>query len=680
MASPASWIQISPDLSHPDGVAWYVLQHHCPAALQLFDFWGLEDTGLRDNSWPLTQRSVAGQLREIAPLQINVGSMASGAICLRRDPLLMSDAERDALDVQMTWTGEDVDGERGLEYPETFALRVGQVDAYAFAYDGKLKAFWSRAPGDAQAQGVGIELQNGFILPAATAQADLEAKAGHLFAKSNNPASQVTIPALRNLDTADPALMIWHRLDIPPSLDPRGIGIPNRRAVPLESSSSWEETPGGALLERIEVTFEVETKGQPGIYKPVPVEQESQWLPPAWNLDLDYGLEYYDPPEPIVEGVTVPPTWLAFHADGPYCAFAETADEWASAPNWQDRSAGLLGSARWATADPHNYRRYFAVTTEGLFRSEDPKGGQPWVQLMGNELLPDGYYWHGILMSINRQGWIMLLGQQHYVAVSFDYGASFQVTRAGSGSSATYRAQAAISPYSTLTDSIIYLHVAKQLYVSLDWGLTWSLRFNFQSDLFDIFNTGTVVVPYRKPGGEPNNNHAAQHLWIQLGQRGGGGSATPVAKSETSGSTWTTYYSAAVAGDPAGWPSPSARNVVAYTQDGSHVGWLTRKQGVLSYDSRCYFFYTENAAGPFTQAPNSPYVGAQTVEYVFLNGFPYNPDFYLAGGYWVSDGFLKLTKDRGASPWIDLTGNLVTSGIFPTMRVVYAEAGLEAYT
>ncbi len=687
-ASPADWTEVSSDLSNHSGVAWYILQHHAPNFLKTHDIFrlvdpssGSLDTSYRGRVWALTGSSVWAQLQELGGDQVNIGCVSHGALYIRHKPWLMDTTDRDALDIVMTWGAGDIREE--LEYPWSFRLETGLVDVYAFSWDGTTRQpYWGRAPGDYQAQGKSKRQYNGLIVPAATAIADLKRISGDLLAYANNPQRRVLIKAMRNFDTAEPALMVWHKLDIGASYDPRGNGFSNVRVVPDQVTRMWEQSQGGTWLKRVEIVFEAETDGQDGIAKAVETAREGQWFPSGeWPDLVGIGVETYDPPREITEGTTVPTEIYAWHAEGPRVARATTADDWGSSPNWEDISTGLSGSCRWATADPFNYRRYFTVTSDGLFRCEDITATAPtWSQVLDNSLLPNGYDWHSIVMSINRQGWMMLLAEQYYAAVSFDYGNNWQVTKTGSGTSSAYRAIAAISPYSSPDDSIIYLQIAKLFQVSTDWGLTWSTRFNFQTGLFDIFNTGTIVVPYKKPGGEPNSDHSNQHVWVQLGQRGGGGSATPIAKSTNSGSSWTTYYSGAVAGDPAGWPSPSQRNIVAYTQDGNHVGWLTRKQGVLSYDSRCYFFYTENAAGPFTQAPNSPYTGAQTVEYVFLNGFPYNSNFYLAGGHWVSDGFLKLTKDKGASPWIDLTGNLVTGGVFPNMRVVYAEAGLAAYT
>ena len=282
VASPASWVEVSSDLSNPNGVVWYILQHHSPAMLQMFDLDPLADgaTNYRDLTWTLNGQTIWAQIREIQPYLINAGCVSHGGLLLRAKPWLMSTTDRTALENRMTWTSADLRGDEPLEIPRRLRPEVGQLDAYAFSYDGtNIIPWWSRAPGDAQGQGPEKSTVNGLIVPSATAQARLNAIAGHIIADDNNPTPQLLLHVQRNLDTMDPARMVWHALTIASGLDPRGLGFSTTRFVPDQVTRTWEQSEGGTWLKTIDAVVQIETAGQDGQSKPVPSPRRWQLVP-----------------------------------------------------------------------------------------------------------------------------------------------------------------------------------------------------------------------------------------------------------------------------------------------------------------------------------------------------------------------------------------------------------------
>lgn len=392
-ASPANWTEVTSTLSNPNGVAWYILAHHCPNMLAVHDFdplidpsTGSRDASQRDHIWTVSSRSVWGQILEILPHQLNKGCRSSGALCIRHDPQLMDDTDRTALDSRMTWAAGDIREE--LVIPENFRLRTGMVDAYAFSYAGGTNAtpYWSRSPGDAQANGVDLQTVNGLVVPHATAQASLNVLAGHLFAKANNPTPQLVVKAMRNLDTADPALMVWHKLTIASTLDPRGRGYTDKRIIPLQVTRNWQQTPEG-WVKNIDIIFEPETVGVAGTTKAIPTASETVWDPYGdWNGGFfDNGW--------ITDGFNVDwfgmtrenATIAAFSTDGNmYRTWDFTTPDANGGPTWEavDLTAGITGTPLQFVVDAFSYTDGGGIdgwlfTSTGIYKIDDIFGGTP---------------------------------------------------------------------------------------------------------------------------------------------------------------------------------------------------------------------------------------------------------------------------------------------------------------
>lgn len=339
-ANPANWTQVTSALSNPNGAAWYILHHHAPNYLKCFDFWKLTGWTMRDSVWKFTQDNIWAQLREIQSTLLNVGCDMTGALHIKRWPVLLTTSERAAIDTRMTWTAADIREDLTIEYD--YNQRVGMVDAYAFAYDGTNNTpYWSRSPADVQGQGSGHRIYNYMVIDPANAQTTLNSIAGHLFARDNNPIRTLQIKVARNLDIADPAWLVWHKLTIDADLDPRGKGFNELRMFPTQVNRRWYKLAGSeALVKQIDIQFEAETSGVPGVAKDIPQDigdggdvDGGDWNPPdGYNPDVQ---EPYQLPAVLNQ--------MALFADGGYVAITNdfTTHSSEGGPTWEVYDLGI---------------------------------------------------------------------------------------------------------------------------------------------------------------------------------------------------------------------------------------------------------------------------------------------------------------------------------------------------
>lgn len=680
-ASPADWTEITGDLSNPNGVAWYILAHHAPNMLKLFDFRvSLGDT-LRNHIWTLNNSSVWGQLREIAPEQINIGCASEGALFVRDDPLVEDDTYRDALDVAMTWLVGDLRGDDPFEYKRRYRLKAGQVDGYAFAYNGSNTIpIRGTAPWSFQVEGVNKQVYNGLVVTYGQYATDIARITGHLFAKLNSPNPDVQLYAMRNFDTADPARMIWHKLTLAAAYDPRGVGWSAQRLLPRSVSRRWEQV-NGEWLKTVDITMEFETKGQPGRFRNVPYNQDGAWSPIYdWGNLEDTVITEPDPPQPEVGPVYM--MALAYGAAEAARAYSSTGYE-GGTPVWEDISTGLSGAMRWATADPFNPKRYFAVGTDGVFVCEDITADNPfWVQIRDTSNLPAAtasYGYHYIAMTANKEGWICILHPDVSAEVSFDYGATWQLTlnaRVGSVNT-DYLPHVEVAPFSSDTLNNVYCRTTERLRRSTDWGLTWT---EIQTDTqmgFEEVGIGMVRLPLFRLDGTTNYPGNRQQLYVVSGKRVIGvdrGGNLAYSSNYAGTGTWTQRIAPVAPGDYGTWFSPAMRSFLTSTQNGINMAIVLRETAGSAWKSR--FAYSVNGGIAWTQSANQPGYPNGLNLGVGINGWPYDDDIILT--WWATSvggntGGLYLTYDKGASAWQNAIGNLVTGGIFTDSRIAYAE-------
>lgn len=687
--SPANWTQATNDLTNPNGIAWYILAHHAPNMIAMLDFWPLQkvttgqiDLDFRDKNWVLNGKSIWAQLKEITPHQINVGSLSSGAIILRHLPGLMSATDKAALDVRMTWTAKDI--REKLEYPAETRLNVGQVDVYAFSYTTISHAWWSRAPGDAQSQGTYKREINGLILGTTDTQTTLNRISGALFAMFNNPTPRMVIPAKRNLDTADPAMLAWHKLTISDALDPRGSGYTDRYILPLQVNRRWKQE-NKVWLKEVDQTVETVPDGEPGVAKQVPVAVDEQWLPLyEWQQFGDYAIE-----EPPDTG-TAPTSLIAISNTAAKVVRHTSTDNFATPPGWEDIGSGLSGEGRWLTADPFSYKRYYAATTGGLFVCDNVRAIKPiWYQVLDTGRLPaasasEGY--HQVVMTGNRQGYIILVHNMVHLDISFDYGNTWQTVfmredgqpEYAPGFPRSYWGEVQISGWNTTDTGVLYGRRNNLLLGSNDWGLTWSRLAISTSNWYTEFGCGSVMVPYLRGDGTPNTwEDDKQELYLVAGSDGNvAGYRYSVLKSSANGGsgTWGYIINNSGAGNWTGIRHGAFRPMVAYTQNGDLIYIVEQVIVGPSGFPSTRIVYTPDGGTTIIPLASSPSV-TTGLDAANLNGWPYDEEFLV---YWAwrespSTGELKVTYDRGEN-WANALGDFAS--VTGSSEVAYVEAML----
>lgn len=264
-SSPSDWTEVSIGLATPDFIGYYILKHHT-TFMGIFDYDPLqEEDEPRKRNWGLNGSVVSDYLVQVGQAVGGyIGSRSSGAIVVRRDPMIEEQDYRDDLDERITWTADDFSAP--IEIPKPVTPEVGQLKAFAFAYTGTTEpvAVASVAPGFVQGQASGKQDEQTILVgDPDTAQDKINRVSGHYYAKRNNPMPEIQTQFVRNMDVFDPALALWHRLSIDPKYDPRGTGI-YTRAIPKSVDRAWDKSDEGAWLKNITTTFEPETYGQPG--------------------------------------------------------------------------------------------------------------------------------------------------------------------------------------------------------------------------------------------------------------------------------------------------------------------------------------------------------------------------------------------------------------------------------
>lgn len=354
VAAPSDWTEVDSNLSNPDGIVWYLIQHHCPQFLQLFDYAPLGDTTLRKKTFTFGGRKLWNQLLEIAELFLgNIGCASDGTLLLRADPSKMSTSDRNALGEVFHWLTDDI-----LEkfvYTQVYRQKVGQVTGYAFSYAGgavtPLKALWAGAH---QGQGASRPVLNGLLTTSSSGQDRLNELVGHYAAQQNSSNPRLSWDALRNLDIADSARMRWHTLNIPATLDPRGRGFDTLRCVPLSVSRKWSKVDQ-TWLKEVTLTAQPETFGLDAITQIIPVDNGEAStttivIPPGT------GISFENPGVQNIDGITKGMETVALpNSDGNMYAtpsFDFTAI--AKGPVWSRYAMGMVGTPQSMTVDAYS--------------------------------------------------------------------------------------------------------------------------------------------------------------------------------------------------------------------------------------------------------------------------------------------------------------------------------------
>lgn len=289
-ASPANWTEFTSALSHPAGALWYLFQHHAPAFFAMHDY--VFDAGvatLRRQVFKFDgATSIGSQVDKLQDMGLGVaGSKSDGTTAFRSNALYMDNDDRNNLDILFTWNETDI--QPPLTMPVNFTMPSGVVRGYAFSYAGGSAAtpFASRAPGATQGQGAG-QSDFTFTVTASEGQTRVNEVTGHRFAIENGRTQPFTTKPLGNMDIVEPVeVSTWNVINVPATYDPLGVGLSNVRVIPIRVTRQWKLSERGSIVKAVEIEWQRETFGQPGITVPVDRGGAENWISQV-QIPVDY--------------------------------------------------------------------------------------------------------------------------------------------------------------------------------------------------------------------------------------------------------------------------------------------------------------------------------------------------------------------------------------------------------
>ena len=357
-------------------------------------------------------------------------------------------------------------------------------------------------------------------------------------------------------------------------------------------------------------------------------------------------------------------------------AFATSWNPLTSTINWVENSTGLgAGYGLWLVADPYDYRRYFALMSDGLYRNNDPKNGSAWALVASNATIFGDAARIGkcIEMSINRQGYIAISTGINTFAYSTDYAATWnKVSINGAannyGTSVTDTAQVkfAISPFNNGTDGRIYAltfssNFFKYLcYRSEDWGATWA---SVCADAFgEVELNGdnySIVGPYRRPGGTDDNiNDASQVVYASAGV-GHSSNGGKIKKTANAGVNWGNTLALAASGIMVPSGAYIGRAIQTFTYDAAYLAAATLKTGAGSVATGIRISADQGATALYNGALWDTY---SCYYFLGVNGYPIHSQFWIV---WAR-AQLGGTNENNAIKWTPNNGTTWYSAAPPT--------------
>lgn len=340
---------------------------------------------------------------------------------------------------------------------------------------------------------------------------------------------------------------------------PNAAGIDTSAYRFVIDSISVEYTSGTA---RVTLRVSGETNAPKGQYDPPPVEAPASDLDYPWDLTAPVIITTGGR-LPAWNGVNLVPTRLfTLAANTNKAHIARSWNPITSSPTYEDISTGLTGNGIWATSDPYDYRRRFALTADGLFRADDIWNFSTWsqvgtpTQVFGNA----AGIGTSIMGSINRRGWFLIGTGNFCFAATPDYGATWYRINFATGTAAGYAHGTtldelapgiAVSPRNGSGSGNGRIYAVggtpfggnTTLFKSDNWGVdgSWSTVANNAALAFDgnIVATPRINIPYvRSDGTTPNTNDSSQELYMVAGD----GTRGQLIFSDDAGATWTTVH------------------------------------------------------------------------------------------------------------------------------------------
>lgn len=406
------------------------------------------------------------------------------------------------------------------------------------------------------------------------------------------------------------------------------------------------------------------------------------YIPPSDpTSDYDFNLDFYLPPfsyeftpNPLIDlNAPYPVELVAGLGSGTAKVYYGTEfDASTGAVNWALRDTDLTGDVIAMKSDPFDYRRWFILTTTGLWRNDNLPADAAWTQVADNATLTGdanvpAYH---IDMSLARRGYIGITYGRNGVLRSFDYGASFAASTMDGAAVQLLGAHDALSCHMCVSQqdngviwgghvsadpySIVYLRV------STDDGATWTNKATLTG--WDTARTGPVLnVPYMRTPGVPNKAGNSQWVYYNHG-RVWGGEPSRLGMTQDGGATWSALTREdAFAPEYIG--APSKYGLHTYTQDGRIVTYW-RNNG--NYRQ---LYASEDALTTRGIINGSIYTTMFTATRMGINGWPSNPYFLII----FSSGGVYFTPDYRTDAWISLATGLANTD------VVYCAGDLSSF-
>lgn len=387
--TPANWTQVKTGFGTTDFATWYVLYHHTPSMLRMFDYAPL-GSAIRKRQYGLTGSRVSEFTDAVTGLvSSNIGSASDGGIYVNRDPMIESLAFRTSMDARIPQanplTDADVIGQLEINYNHRYT--TGQTTTYAFALTGNQPVpLGAIAPGIEQAQGVAREETQELLVRDIT---ELQRIAGNRFQRDNSDVQTFTITLNRNFDLVDPAkhFTSWVYYAFSADVDPRGEGFSGRGIVE-NVERSWAQAGDGEYTKTIRWTIRPETFGQPG-----------QILPSQRGEGENSVPETTIPAEPETYSDASTSIAFAWNDEG----YLVRSKDWQNAdPLYFDLSFDIgvvndacvdYASARVATGGVDAELGVYAVTTDSntlfVWYTADASNGEPLWELLATYLMSD---------------------------------------------------------------------------------------------------------------------------------------------------------------------------------------------------------------------------------------------------------------------------------------------------
>lgn len=280
VAYPRRWTEVARALSNPPGMAWYAAVYHAPYLVDGHDLlFNAALLALRRKIYTMQARTLQAQLDDVGKLLPGiVGARSDGTVRLAQHANYMTTAQRNALDEQWVWGAGDLT--EAIRQTLHYRPATGTIKGYAFAYAGIGEGIplASRAPGWIPGQGQGEDALT-IVVPALSGQNELNRITGHHYAYVTRRIQDFTLSVVGNKDIAEPCdVDVWHKFQISAAYDPLNVGW-NTRVLPVRVIREWEPVN----VKRVQIEFEVETFGQPGVTVPMNRGGADTYMTNQWN-------------------------------------------------------------------------------------------------------------------------------------------------------------------------------------------------------------------------------------------------------------------------------------------------------------------------------------------------------------------------------------------------------------